>query len=41
MKAAALARQIANAQYKELDAGHLSNIDAALAYTDVVLKFLE
>lgn len=39
-KTAALAKQIANAQYRELDAGHLSNIDASLAYTDVVLEFL-
>lgn len=40
-KTAALARQIAGAKYRELDAGHLSNIDASSAYTDVVLEFLE
>jgi 3-oxoadipate enol-lactonase len=35
-----LARQIPGAEYCELDAAHLCNIEAADAYTNAVLKFL-
>ena len=35
-----LAAKIAGAQYREVDAAHLSNIEAAEAYTSAVLNFL-
>jgi 3-oxoadipate enol-lactonase len=35
-----LAAKIAGARYRELDAAHLSNIEAAEAYTSAVLNFL-
>ncbi|MGH2504802.1 MAG: 3-oxoadipate enol-lactonase [Ktedonobacterales bacterium] len=35
-----LAQSIAGARYAELDAAHLSNIEAAGAFTDAVLRFL-